>query len=525
MTKNYDAILVGGGHNGLTCAAYLARAGKSVLIIEKRAILGGAAVTEEFYPGFSNSTCSYTVSLLNPAVIKDLSLYDHGLTILTRKANNYFPQPAGGGLLFSADADEKRAAFAALNKDDADALPRFESDLDRAADILRGLLMRPPPNVEPSIREIVRTIRLGMRLAGLGRADKRLMLALATESADSFLRRYFTHSAIRAAFAFDGVVGTYASPFDKGTAYVLLHHAFGEVNGQKSLWGHAVGGMGAISTALWKSAEAHGAAAITDAEVDKILVNKDKAIGVRLADGREFLAPQIAVNTTPKILTERLLKEAPLATGDRAAFDAIQYGSATFRMNVALRALPIFPGMPCPEKALTSGIVIGPDMDYLDKAYLSARSRGFSNAPIVEMLIPSTLDDSLAPSGQHVASLFCQHFPYDSFATDNAAAKEKAIAAIFGTIESFAPGFKDLVIGYKAYSPVDLEAEFGLTRGDIFHGCLSFDQLFSARPVIGYARHEMPIKGVYLCGSGAHPGGGVTGVPGRNAALVMLGKA
>lgn len=521
MTKKYDIAIIGGGHNGLVCAAYLARAGKKVVVLERRAMLGGAAVTEEFQPGFRNSTCSYTVSLLHPQVMRDLDLAGHGLRIVKRKVNNVFPDGRGGGLVFPTGTGAKIASFESLSTADAKALARFEEDLEMAADALRRLLLQPPPNAGGSLKDLMRAIRLGFDLISLPTRDQRLLTALATQSAVSFLRRYFENDKIIAAYAFDGIVGNYASPHDAGTAYVLLHHCFGEATGEKGVWGHAIGGMGAISSAIASAARSAGADLQTQAPVQQILLEGQRVTGLVLENGDRLTAPIIAANVTPAILFGQLLPDGALDSGTRADFEGIHYGSATFRMNVALKGLPEIPGFEDQPDVLTGGIVIGPTTDYLDQAYLSARQSGLSRRPVIEMLIPSTLDDSLAPPGQHVASLFCQHFDYEVFRRDQGV-KDLAIATIFETIDAFLPGFSSLVLGYSALSPVDLENDFGLTRGDIFHGALSLGQLFSARPVLGHARYRMPLEGLYICGSGAHPGGGVTGLPGRNCAMEIL---
>ncbi len=523
MRFDYDTIIIGGGHNGLVCAAYLARAGQRVLVVEKRPILGGAAVTEEFHPGFRNSSCSYTVSLLNPTVMAELNLADHGLTIIKRQVNNIFPDGGGGGLVFSTKTEEKTQHFASIDTGDAEALARFDADIDRAADSLKRLLLTVPPSPKGGLKDLFRAIRLGLDLHGQTIKDQRLLMALATESVADFLGRYFTSDAIKAGYAFDGVVGTFASPYQPGTAYILLHHAFGEATGEPGVWGHAVGGMGAISDAIWSAAEAAGATAITGCGAQSIALKNGRAAGVVLDDGRTLTSRRVVCGTTPHVLFDRLLPKGAVDTGTHAAFTQAHYGSGTLRINVALNALPQVRGFESDVAALTSGIVLAPTMRYLEAAYLTARQQGYSARPIVEMLIPSTLDASLAPRGKHVASLFCQHVDYDALKADPGL-KDKAVEAVVETVEHFAPGFRDLILGMRVLSPLDLEAEYGLTRGDIFHGQLSLGQLFSARPVLGHSGYKMPVAGLYLCGSGAHPGGGVSGVPGHNCAKVILGR-
>jgi len=525
-----DAIIIGAGHNGLVCAAYLARAGLKTLALERRNIVGGAAVTEEFHPGFRNSTASYTVSLLNPKVIADLDLNAHGLQIIPRDIANFWPlgNDDGAYLKLTFDADRNVAEFALLSAADAAALPRYNADIEAAADILRDLVLKTPPNFGGGLPDLFRALKTGGRLARGGAQGQILIHALFTLSAAEFLQRYFTHPAILGAFAFDGIVGAYASPYTPGTAYVLLHHAFGEVNGVKGQWGHAVGGMGAVTAAMRQAAEAHGAEIRTGAGVEQVLIEDGRAAGVVLESGETIRARLVAANVNPKLLARSMLPDALLpaeAETFRERMTHYACGSGTFRMNVALSELPDFACLPGrrPAEHHRSGIIIGPSLDYLDRAYLDARTHGWSRAPVVEMLIPSTMDDSLAPEGRHVASLFCQHFAPDlpdGRSWDDV--REEAADLIVDTVDRYAPNFKASVIARQIHSPRDLERKFGLVGGDIFHGRLSLDQMFSARPAPGAADYRLPLPGLYLCGSGAHPGGGVTGVPGRNAAREIL---
>jgi len=349
-----------------------------------------------------------------------------------------------------------------------------------------------------------------------------------TKSVADFLSLYFENEYVKGAFAFDGIVGTYASPHTPGTAYVLMHHAFGEVNGKKGVWGHALGGMGAITQAMRKACEENGVKIELNAEVSEVIINDGQAIGVRLSDGKEFHATRIAANVNPSLLFEKLVDDVHLPTEFSRRIKHYKNGSGTFRMNVALDKLPEFTCLKEQERAtpdhLTGGIVIGPTLDYLDRAFYASKSKGWSEQPVVEMLIPSTLDDSLAPEGKHVASLFCQHFDPDVNGLDGDwdIHRDAAVDTILNTVEAHAPGFKDSIVGMQVLSPLDLERKIGLTKGDIMHGVLSLDQMFSARPMLGHGNYRTPIKGLYLCGSGAHPGGGVTGVPGHNAAAEIL---
>lgn len=522
----YDAILVGGGHNGLVCAAYLAKAGKRVLVLERRGVVGGAAVTEEFHPGFRNSVAAYTVSLLQPKVIEDLKLREHGLQVVLRKANNFLPRPDGGYLL--TGAGRTQAEVARFSHKDAEALAGYERRLDAIADVLRALALQPPPNVTEggwlkALPELLRAGRLGRRLGALDATLRTDLLDLFTISAAEYLDRWFESEPIKAVLGFDGVVGNYASPYTPGSAYVLLHHVFGEVNGVKGAWGHAIGGMGAISQAMARAAQAAGVEIRTGCGVREVVVENGRAVGVVSDDSDLLHARAIVANVNPKLLYERLIApdRVPAPTRERMAH--WRCGSGTFRMNVALERLPSFSVLPGDGDHLTAGIILAPSLAYMDRAYLDARAYGWSREPIVEMLIPSTLDDSLAPKGRHVASLFCQHVaPVLPNGASWDAHREEVADLMLDTVERHAPGFKASVLGRQIKSPLDLERDFGLIGGDIFHGALSLNQLFSARPMLGQANYRGALPGLYLCGAGTHPGGGVTGAPGHNAARAVL---
>lgn len=521
--KIYDCVILGGGHNGLTTAAYLAGAGHSVVLIEKNDVLGGAAVTEEFAPGFRNSVASYTVSLLNPKVIADLSLHNHGLEILERPAANFWPVEGTRGLLASYDKAEKIREFAAFSTRDAARLTDYEAALERGANVLRDLVTETPPNAGGGILELLKGGAAGRRILKLSLDDQRLLLDLFTASASDFLSRWFENDTIKASFAYDGIVGSYAAPSTPGTAYVLLHHCFGVVNGKSGMWGHAKGGMGAISQAIASSARARGAELRTNAAAKRVFVEGGRATGIELMSGEIVRARTVAANVGPKLLFRDLIAPGDLDDRERAPFLGIKTGSASFRMNVALAELPDFTCRPGKSLAShhASGIVIGPTLGYLEQAYMDARTLGWSREPAIEMLIPSTIDPSLAPPGQHVASLFVQYVAPklpSPRSWDDAQEKEKFADVVIGAVARFAPNFKASVLHRQVLSPLDLENRFGLIDGDIFHGQLTLGQLYSARPVLGHANYRLPIPGLYLCGSGAHPGGGVTGVPGMNAA-------
>jgi phytoene dehydrogenase-like protein len=525
----YDVVILGAGHNGLVCATYLARAGLRVLVLEKNASVGGAALTEEFHPGFRNSVASYTVSLLKPKVIRDLDLPAHGLKIVERPVANFWPVDAARGLLLPYGMAARQGAIAEFSRHDAEQLPSYDAVLEDAAALLRDLeLVTPPNSLAPS--DLLTWCKLARTLLKCSREQQRTLLELFTSSASEFLERWFESDIVRAAFAFDGVVGTFASPHTPGTAYVLLHHCFGEVNGKPGVWGHALGGMGAITQAMARAAEAAGATLRVNARVKTVLAENGRVSGVELEGGERIHARRVAAAVPPKLLFRDLIPRGLVSDADHDRFTAIRSGSGTFRMNVALSELPDFRCRPgtAQQPHHGAGIVIGPDIGYLDRAYHSAAMQGWSDEPIVELLLPSTLDPSLAPPGQHVASLFVQHvmphLPAPRSWSDPAE-KEAFAERVIDTVSKHAPNFRRSIVGRQVLSPLDLEQRFGLIDGDIFHGQLRLGQLFNSRPVLGAANYRLPLKGLYLCASGAHPGGGVTGVPGHNAAREILKDA
>ncbi len=519
---DYDAIIIGGGHNGLVCAFYLARAGQRVRVLERRHVIGGAAVTEEFHPGFRNSVASYTVSLLQPKVIADMALEKRGYRVIERPISNFLPLD-GDYLKLGGGLERTQAEFARFSAHDARALPEYYDALEGVADVLRSLALKPPPNVGDGWRGLVDAALQGYGAARLPIERKRDLLDLFTKSARQFLDGWFESEPVKAAFGFDAVVGNYASPDTPGSAYVLLHHVFGEVNGKKGAWGHVVGGMGAITQAMAETCREHEVEISLESPVRRVIVENERATGVELESGEIVRARRVIANVGPRLLYDRMVDPDDLPSDFLRRIKGFHVGSGTFRMNVALSELPRFSVLPEPGEHHRAGIVIAPSLDYMDRAYVDARSLGWSREPIVEMLIPSTVDDSLAPPGQHVASLFCQQFAPelpDGRAWDEC--EDAAVDAIIDTVERHAPGFRASILGWQVLSPKGLERTFGLIGGDIMHGHLSLDQLWSARPILGHGRYAGPIDGLYMCGSGTHPGGGVTGAPGHNCAHVIL---
>jgi phytoene dehydrogenase-like protein len=521
-----DVAIIGAGHNGLVCAAYLAKAGLDVRVYERRGIVGGAAVTEEFAPGFRNSTASYTVSLLAPQVIADLELHRHGLRIIERRIQNFMPLPDGRHLI--AAPGRTRNSVAQFSTKDAANFDAFSAELERVADALRNEILRAPPNlVDGPLRrvgaEALRALGFGARLRALNHTDRIALFELFTKSAGDLLDSWFESDPVKALFGFDAIVGNYASPYTPSSAYVLLHHAFGEVNGRKGLWGHAVGGMGAITQAMASAARERGVKISCASTVKEVLVDKGCATGIVLDNGSIVRARMVASNLNPNLLFTKLVREDALPREFLRRMKGWKSGSGTLRMNLALSRLPDFTALPGNGDHLTSGIIIAPSLSYMERAYLDAKTHGWSRDPVVEMLIPSTLDDSLAPAGQHVASLFCQHvapiLPNGATWDDH---RDEVADLMIATVDKYAPGFAASVIARQINTPLDLERTFGLTGGDIFHGALTMDQLFSARPAIGYADYRSPIQGLYMCGAGTHPGGGVTGAPGANAARAIV---
>jgi phytoene dehydrogenase-like protein len=447
------------------------------------------------------------------------------LKIVERPFANFLPLPDGRSFRLGPTTADTQRELARFSPRDAGRLPDYFKTIEAAADTLRGLVLETPPNLGWSWRSGLRALGLGSRLMCLSRSAQRDLWEIVTKSAGELLDWWFESDPIKAAFGFDAQVGHFASPYSPGSAYVLLHHAFGEVNGKRGTWGHALGGMGAVSDAIAKEARSRGVEITTGAEVIAVRVKGGRASSVALKDGTEIESDAVAAGVNPKLLYLKMLDKDVLDAEFRSRIERWRCASGTFRMNVALSELPDFACAPgkSAQPHHSSGIIIAPSLRYMERAYFDARTHGFAREPIVEMLIPSTVDESLAPPGKHVASLFCQHFDPklpDGKSWDDV--KESAADIVIETVNRHAPNFKASILARRILSPLDLERDFGLIGGDIFHGALTLDQLFSARPVLGYADYRSPVKGLYLCGAGAHPGGGVTGAPGHNAAREIL---
>lgn len=522
----YDVAVIGGGHNGLATAGYLSRAGIKTVVLERRGIVGGAAVTEEFHPGFRNSVCSYVVGLLHPKVIKDLQLNEYGLDIIERTGTTFLPLPAGDSMFISPKLEDTEREIRRFSAQDAERYRAFHEELQSAADVIRDTLLETPPNLAGGFGDLLSVIKMGNRFRKLDRTKQRSFIDLMTMSIGDYLDEWFEGDPLKGHLSWDSIVGNMVSPYHPGSAYVLIHHVIGETHGKKGVWGHARGGMGAITQAMARSAEATGAEIRVNSPVREVIVEKGIARGVVLSDGSIVRAKAVAANVGPKLLYLKLIDRSALDSDFLRQMEGWRCRSGTFRMNVALSELPRFHGLDRIShvaQPLNGGIHICPSLDYLERAYDDAKRGAWSKDPLVSMIIPSLCDDSLAPEGRHVASLFCQHFNpqlADGQTWDDV--REIVADHIIATVNRYAPNFTSSILGRQVLSPLDLEREFGLVGGDIFHGALQLDQLWALRPAAGYAQYRGPLRNLYMCGSGSHPGGGVTGVPGHNAAREII---
>jgi phytoene dehydrogenase-like protein len=521
---SYDAIVVGGGHNGLTCAAYLARAGRDVLVLERRGVLGGAAVSEQVLPGFTFSVCSYVVSLFRPHIVRELELVRHGLEIIPLEVS-FTPALEGPGLVRWGDAERTRREIARLSPRDAEAYPTFGLALGRLARFAKELIDRPAPDplsLDP--RELARLLRLHRVLGELDDELRWLNLALLTMSAADFLDLWFESDALKAPMSVSGIIGTFLGVRSPGTAYVLLHHYMGEIDGAFRAWGFARGGTGQVSLALASAARSFGAEIVTGAPVERIRVAGGRATGVVLAGGDE-IAARVVVSAVDPHRTFLGLVGAEHLEGDFARqIRRYKLRGSSGKVNLAVDRIPSFRSRPGDGPHLRGDISIAPSIDYLERAYDEAKYGDFSRRPYINVVIPSTVDPTVAPPGAHVISCFVQYAPYEiKEGPAHWPARREAFGdAVVATLAEYCPGLEDSILHRQVLTPWDLEQEFGLTEGNIFHGELSLEQLLFLRPAAGWARYRTPIRRLWLGASGAHPGGGVMGAPGELAAKTLL---
>ncbi len=522
-SNKYDVIVIGGGHNGLTNAAYLARAGKKVLVLERRHVLGGAAVTEEVFPGFKFSVCSYVVSLLRPEIIRDLDLPRHGLEILPLDGT-FTPMPNGDYLWRVNDHGKTRREIARHSKLDAEAYEEFGKAMQAMCRFVKPILSMVPP--DPSTlnpRELMKLLFIGKRFQGLASEDKYNQVQLMTMSAIDFLDQWFETDVLKATMSASGIIGTFLGVRSPGTAYVLLHHYMGEIDGAFRSWGFARGGTGAISNAIAEAARELGAEIRTQSPIAKIIVKNGRAIGVALQNGDEFYADVISSSVDPRLTFIKFIEENQLPGEFLEDVRRYKFRGSSGKVNIALDALPDFKCLPGPGAHLRGALSISPSVEYMERAYDDAKYGNYSRRPYIDMVIPSLTDPSVAPPGKHVMSCFVQYAPYKLRPGLNWDEQREAFGNnVIDTISEYAPNLKNIIINKQVLTPLDLEREFGLSEGNIFQGELSLEQLFFLRPVPGYAQFRTPIKNLYMCGSATHPGGGIMGAPGRLAALEIL---
>jgi len=523
----YDAIVVGAGHNGLVTAGYLARAGWRVLVLERRALVGGACVTEPVFPGYRVSTAAYLVSLLQERVVRDLELRRFGYHVEPKEPAYFAPYRDGRHLFLYADQARSCTAIARFSPADAERYPAYEASIERIVRLIEPLLLEAPPNLPPrALADWLALARLGWRsLRTLGPNDLGQLARIFTRSARELLDGWFESDELKTALATDGVIGSAAGPASPGTGYVLLHHVMGGVGGVRGLWGFVRGGMGALSDALARSACAYGATIQTNAAVSHVLVRDGRASGVVLADsGAELYAPVIVSNADPRRTFFGLVGRQHLPPAFADQLEGYACTGAAFKLNLALGELPSYTALPGtqlgPQHRGTTHLCAG--LDALERAWDDAKYGAPSREPLLEITIPTAYDPSLAPPGKHIVSIFAQYAPYQLRDTTWDQERDRFVARVLDLLADYAPNIRGAVEHVHALSPLDLEREYGLTGGNIFHGDLRLDQLFSLRPLAGWARYATPIEGLFLCGSGTHPGGGVTGAPGHNAAFEIL---
>ena len=518
----YDAIVIGGGHNGLINAAYLAKAGKKVLVLERRYVLGGAACTEEIVPGFKFSVCSYVVSLLRPEIIRELDLPRHGLEILPLDGT-FTPMPNSDHLWRVNDHGITRREIARHSKLDAEAYDEFGKAMVQMCRFVKPILsMVPPDPTTLNPRDLMKLLFLGRRFKDLNGEDKYNQVQLMTMSAIDFLDQWFETDVLKATMSASGIIGTFLGVRSPGTAYVLLHHYMGEIDGAFRAWGFARGGTGAISNAIADAAREAGVEIRTEVGVSQILVKDGRAVGVATTNGDEFYAPIISSSVDPNLTFLKMIDAKHLPDDFREEVKRYKYRGSSGKVNLALDALPNFTCMPGPGKHLRGAISLSPSVDHMERAYDDAKYGRYSRRPYIDMVIPSLTDPSVAPPGKHVMSCFVQYAPYKLKEGTWDDIKEEFGDNVINTIAEYAPNLKDIIIGRQVVTPLDLEREWGLTEGNIFQGELTLEQLFFLRPVPGYAQYKTPIKNLWMCGSATHPGGGIMGANGRLAALEIL---
>ena len=533
--SHYDCIIIGGGHNGLVCAAYLAKEGKKVCVVERRHVLGGAAATEELWPGYRVSTAAYVISLFLPEIIRDLRLAHYGLNILPRSPSSFTPLPDGRSLLLGPEPGLNFREISKFSRDDAEALPRYEALLERVSVALEPLLSEAAPDPLPlgaAWRKIGlgKKLRDGKKMWSLYQAFSRLesdipeAIELLTGAARPILDRWFETDVLKATLATDAIIGAFTSIFSPGSAYVLLHHVMGEAGGARGVWGYVQGGMGRLSDAIAAACEDMGVDILRETEVRSILTTDGCAVGVGLADATQIDADVVASSVDAHLTFEKMLDPEELPAEFRRAIARIDYSSASAKVNLALSEPPQFTAVPsegiAPHHRGT--IHISPTMEYLERAYDDAKYGKPSQNPILEITLPTSVDDSLAPEGQHVMSMFVQYAPYKLAEGNWDDIREDFGDRCVEVLAEYAPNVPDAILHRQVLSPVDLERTFGLTGGNIMQGAMPLHQLFMFRPVAGWADHRTPVDGLYLCGAASHPGGGVMGACGKNAAEEIL---
>jgi phytoene dehydrogenase-like protein len=522
MPQHYDAIVIGGGHNGLVNAAYLAKAGKKVLVLERRHVLGGAAVTEEIFPGFLFSECSYVVSLLRPEIIRELDLPRHGLEILPLDGT-FTPMPNGDHLWRMNDHARTQREIRRHSRLDAEAYDEFSKMMTPMCRFVKPILsMIPPDPTTLNPRDLQRLYFLGQRFRELSSDERYTLIQLMTMSAADFLDQWFETDVLKATMSASGIIGTFLGIRSPGTAYVLLHHYMGEIDGAFRSWGFSRGGTGAISNAIAAAARELGVEIRTQASVDKIIVKNGRTTGLALKTGEEISANVVSSSVDPHLTFEKFLEASDLPSGFLESVRRYKFRGSSGKVNLALDALPDFKCLPGQGAHLRGAISISPSIEYMERAYDDAKYGRYSRKPYIDMVIPSLTDPSVAPPGKHVLSCFVQYAPYKLAQGTWDDHKEAFGDTVINTIAEHAPNIKKIIIGRQILTPLDLEREFGLTQGNIFQGELSLEQLFFLRPVPGWAYYRTPIDNLYMCGSATHPGGGIMGAPGRIASQVIL---